>query len=258
MLAPLEDRDSPRCCWHRPGCLASVAVLLSAGCFDWSSLKSPPTDPGAAGASGATAPVDPFAAAEAETDSAGRPYLAVARPFITAIAERRYEEAFEKLAPSARAQLSRNQFVSPEDDRQRARYNAEPIPNPTAAQFAELMQQTEAAYGVPAQLGDVYVETDPEILSRRDAFGAALELGAMPDSIPVESRMAAVQAWVHCALSDEEVRQLADHEGISEEEVRRNLADYEGPYFKIRTVIVEEGAGPVVGYFEMAPPSIWD
>jgi len=251
----------------------AVCVLPLAGCFDWSSLKSQPggegVDAGAAGDAGTSSEVamegniDPFVAAATELESdAQKPFLMAAKPFIQAMVSRDYPAAFGHLAPTARQKFSRNQFIPAEDEAESARNDAASIVNPTAEQFVQLMQEVESTYGLPAQLDPPMVETDPEVLSRRDPVLAAYEIGAMPDSIPVDQRKAAVQAWVYCRMSDEQVKQAALEEGIDEAEYRVNMTEAEeggeGPYFKIKTVVIDEGAGPVIGYFEIAPPSILD
>lgn len=242
-------------------CAAVCAVL--AGCLDWSALKeraSASADSEAANAAATDDETsrrsDPFA--DTDIKPSQKPYSEAARPFIEAIVDREYAAAFEHLAPSAREELSRNQFALAENEREFAQNKADPVVNPTAEQFAELMQKTEARFGPPQVIDYITVETGADVLTRSDRVMAAFELGNMPDTIPVASRKAAVQAWVYVAFSDEEVRALAKADGITEDEVRNSRHDYEGPYFKIRTVVVDEGNGPVVGYFEIAPPSIWD
>lgn len=253
--------------------IATAGLLAFSGCFDWSSLK--PTAGERAGETKAelatddeseslagdpATPSDAFAASEVEPSD--RPYLDAARPFIEAIATRDYADAFENLGPQARIRLSRNQFVPVEDDQEFAKHEAAAIENPTAAQFVELMQLAESTYGAPARIDPPSVETDPEILSRKDPVLAAFEIGNMPDSIPVAHRKAAVQAWVYCKLTDEQMKAAAQEEGIDESEYRsmmeESLAGGEGPYFKLKTVVIDDGTGPVVGYFELAPPSILD
>jgi hypothetical protein len=158
--------------------------------------------------------------------------------------------------------LSRNQFAPAEDEQEFAKLEAAATENPTAQQFVELMQVAEAQYGQPARMDPPSVETDPEILGRKDPLLAAYELGNMPDSIPVAQRKAAVQAWVYCRMSDHQIKEAAQAEGIDEAEYRKALSESEaggeGPYFKLKTVVIDDGTGPSVGYFELAPPSILD
>jgi hypothetical protein len=211
---------------------------------------------------GPATPAAAFAIAGEGVEPRHRKHLDVAQPFIEAMATRDYAGAFEKLGPLARQKLSRNQFAPAEDEAEFAKVEAAAIENPTAEQFVELMQLAEAKYGAPARMDPPMVETDPEILSRKDPVLAAFELGNMPDSIPVAHRKAAVQAWVYCKLSDEQLKAAAQQEGIDEAEYRsmmdEAIAGGEGPYFKLKTVVIDDGSGPVVGYFELAPPSILD
>ena len=239
-----------------------LICAATAGCLDWSALTNRATDSAesAAGVSPADAETDrnadPFA--DADITPQQRPFAEAARPFIEAVVNREYAIAFDHLVPSAHEKLSRNQFALAENESEYAQNESDPVLNPTVEQFVELMQATEARFGPPEVIDYVTAETGSDVLSRSDPLMAAFELGNMPDTIPLASRRAAVQAWVDVAFSDEEVRALATADGISEQEVRNSRDDYEGPYFKIRTVVVDEGAGPVVGYFEIAPPSIWD
>jgi hypothetical protein len=263
-----------------------ASLLTLAGCFDWSSLSKPKTDPATSGAAVSDAEsvsiegvemqevdigdaesdverpanVDPFS--EVELEAGQEPFLNAARPFLQAMAKRDYAAAFRHLSPKAKQKFSRNQFIPVEDEQEYARNDAAPIVNPTVEQFVQLMQEVEGVYGLPIRLDPPMVETDPEILERRDAVLAAFELGAMPDSIPVEQRKAAVQAWVYCRMTDDQIKAAAAEAEIDEAEYRQLVAEAEaggeGPYFKLKTVVIDEGAGPVIGYFEIAQRSILD
>jgi hypothetical protein len=252
--------------------ISAAGLLALTGCFDWSSLKPTAGDKAAEtetelaaddeleALAGPATPADAFALAEVEPRQ--QKYLDAARPFIEAIATRDYAAAFDKLGPQARQKLSRNQFAPVEDEQEFAKHEAAAIENPTAQQFVELIQIAEAQYGAPARMDPPSIETDPDVLSRKDLVGAAYELGNMPDTIPVAHRKAAVQAWVYCKLTDEQIKAAAQEEGIDEAEYRRmmeeSLAGGEGPYFKLKTVVVDDGTGPVVGYFELAPRGLLD
>jgi hypothetical protein len=251
----------------RSAVMAMATALFLAGCFDYSSLRSganpaDPTDAEDAMDADPAENVDPFVAAAAELEPGEQPFLDAAQPFMQAIANRNYAKAFGHLSPTAKQRFSRNQFDPADDEQQYAKNDAEPIVNPTAEQFVQLMQEVEEQYGMPAHLEPPTVETDPEILERRDPLLAAFEIGAMPDSIPVAHRKAAVQGWIYCKMTDAQIKQAAEQEGIDEAEYRQLLAESEsggeGPYFKLKTVVIDEGAGPVVGYFEFAPPSMLD
>lgn len=256
--------------------LAAAALAMAtgiSGCFDWSSLSKPQADPAAVAADTAGAEVaagedvtrqplntDPFATVELEAGQ--KPFLDAARPFILAMSQRDYAAAFTHLSPTAKHRFSRNQFIPTADEQQYAKHEAEPILNPTAEQFVQLMQEVEGLYGTPARLDPPTVDTDPDTLSRQDPVSAAYMIGAMPDTIPVEQRKAAVVTWIYCQPTDEQIKQRALDDGVDEAEYRQELADAlaggEGPYFKLKTLVIDAGAGPVVGYLEIAPPGLLD
>jgi len=253
--------------------VAAAALLALAGCFDWSTLKPSASEkPAEADAelddedmeslAGPATPAAAFAIAGEGVEPRHRKFLDAAQPFIEAVGTRDYAAAFEKLGPLARKKLSRNQFAPAEDEAEFAKVEAAAIENPTAGQFVELMQVAESRYGAPARMDPPMVETNPEILSRQDPVLAAFELGNMPDSIPVAHRKAAVQAWVYCKPTDAQLKAAAQEEGIDEAEYRRMMDEAiacgEGPYFKLKTVVIDDGTGPVVGYFELAPRSLLD
>jgi hypothetical protein len=84
----------------------------------------------------------------------------------------------------------------------------------------------------------------------------------MPDTIPVAHRKAAILTWIYCKLTDEQIKTAAQDEGMDEAAYRRMLdeafAGGEGPAFKLKTVVIDDGTGPSVGYFEIAPRGLLD
>jgi hypothetical protein len=134
--------------------------------------------------------------------------------------------------------------------------------NVTAEQFAYLMQYVEAAHGTPRAPKLLHVfSTDPNVLNRRskEQFGAMdsmFAIGALPDSIPADIRRASLRGQIHTELSPEELEKVANEQGISAEELKKD----EGfdRYFNLKLVLVEEEGELKVGYFEFLPPSMMD
>jgi hypothetical protein len=103
--------------------------------------------------------------------------------------------------------------------------------------------------------------TDPDVLNRRskEQFGAVdsmFAIGAMPDSIPAEVRRASLRGQIHTELSPEQLERVAQTQGISVEELKKEEAF--GPYLNLKVVLVEEDGELKVGYFEFLPPSMMD
>ena len=137
-----------------------------------------------------------------------------------------------------------------------------PFINVTAEQFAYLMQHVEAAHGTPRapKMLDVF-STDADVLNRRskEQFGAMdsmFAIGAMPDSISADIRRASLRGQIHTDLSPEELEKVANEQGVSVEELKKN-EDFD-PYFNLKIVLVEEDGQLKVGYFEFLPPSMMD
>jgi len=182
-----------------------------------------------------------------------RKYLMAAKPFFVAVANRKYAEAYALVSSHAKARMSFNQFTPAEEQATFQQYESQPYVNVTAAQFAYLMQYVEAA---------LYVfSTNPDVLNRRskEQFGAMdsmFAIGAMPDWIPAKIRRASLRGQIHTELSPEELQNVAQREGISVEQLKKD-PDFD-PYFNLKVVLVEEGGQLKVGYFEFLPPSIMD
>lgn len=245
-----------------------AACLWLSGCFGWSPATPPAGDAGAGSPSAGdgnevstpAAAVDLFSAEATETTAEQQPWVDAARPFIETMVRGDYPAALALLPPAARARMSRNQFVPEEDEQQSAKYEAEAITDPTAEQFAEFMTLVENRCGAPTTLEFVTVETDPEILSRREPL-SSLFLGNMPETVPVEHRKAAIEGRVVCTLSDVALDAMIERGEISAEDkelIKENQQEGEGPYFKVRTVVIDAGSGPEIGYFEIGHRSIWD
>jgi len=203
---------------------------------------------------------DNFLDKDAKPDE--RKYLLAAKPFFVAIANRRYADAYALLSRYAKARMSFNQFTPAEDDAIYQQYEQTSYDNVTAEQFAYLMQYVEAARGTPRAPKMLHVySTDADVLNRRskEQFGAVdsmFAVGAIPDWIPADIRKASLRGQIHTELSPQELQNVAQREGISVEELRKN--DDFDPYFNVKLVLVEEGGELSVGYFEFLPPSIWD
>ena len=191
-----------------------------------------------------------------------RKYLLAAKPFFIAIANRKYADAYAPLSSHARARMSFNQFTPAEEQATFQQYESQPYMNVTAGQFAYLMQYVEAARGAPRAPKMLSVfSTDPDVLNRRskEQFGAMdsmFAIGAMPDWIPANIRRASLRGQIHTELSQQELQKVAQQQGISVEELKKD-EDFD-PYFNLKVVLVEEGDQLKVGYFEFLPPSMLD
>jgi hypothetical protein len=203
---------------------------------------------------------DDFLDKDAKTDE--RKYLLAAKPFFIAVASRKYADAYALLSSYARAQMSFNQFTPAAEQATFQQYESNPYMNVTAEQFAYLMQYVEAALGAPRAPKMLSVfSTDPDVLNRRskEQFGAMdsmFAIGAMPDWIPADIRRASLRGQIHTELSPQELEKVAQEQGISVEELKKE-GDFD-PYLNLKVVLVEEGGQLMVGYFEFLPPSIMD
>jgi len=189
-----------------------------------------------------------------------RKYLLVAKPFFIAVANRNYAAAYALLSSHARARMSLNQFTPAQQDADFQRSESYPMTNVTAEQFAYLMQYVEAAHGAPRapKMLNVF-STDPDVLNRRsrEQFGAMdsmFAIGAMPDWIPADIRRASLRGQIHTELSPQELANVAQRQGITVEELKKDQ-DFD-PYFNLKIVLVEEAGQLKVGYFEFLLPSM--
>jgi hypothetical protein len=203
---------------------------------------------------------DDFLDKEAKPDE--RKYLLAAKPFVVAVAGRRYADAYALLSRYAIARMSLEQFKPSEQDSDAQQNQAYVFDNVTAEQFAYLMQYVEAAHGAPRAPKMLHVfSTDPDVLNRRskEQFGAMdsmFAIGAMPEWIPGDIRRASLRGQISSELSAQELQNVAQREGISVEDLKKS-EDFD-PYFNLKLILVEEGGQLSVGYFEFLPPSIWD
>jgi hypothetical protein len=203
---------------------------------------------------------DDFLDKDAKPDE--RKYLLAAKPFFIAIANRKYADAYALLSSYARARISFNQFTPSEDQATFQQYESNPYANVTEAQFAYLMQYVEAARGAPRAPKMLSVfSTDADVLNRRskEQFGAMdsmFAIGAMPDWIPADIRRASLRGQIHTELSPQELQRVAQTQGISGEELKKD--ENFDPYLILKVVLVEEDGQLRVGYFEFLPPSIMD
>ena len=203
---------------------------------------------------------DDFLDKDAKPDE--RKYLLAAKPFFIAIANRKYADAYVLLSSHARTRMSFNQFTPAEEQATFQQYESQPYMNVTAGQFAYLMQYVEAARGAPRAPKMLSVfSTDPDVLNRRskEQFGAMdsmFAIGAMPDWIPADIRRASLRGQIHTELSPQELQKVAQQEGISVEQLKKE-EDFD-PYLNLKVVLVEEGGQLKVGYFEFLPPSMLD
>ncbi|MCE9582823.1 MAG: hypothetical protein K8T20_10045 [Planctomycetes bacterium] len=205
---------------------------------------------------------DAAAAEEEKATPEERRFLAAARPFVAAIAQRKYDDAYALLSSHAKSQMSLNQFAPEDDEAKFAEREKNPVLNVTADKFRELMAKEEEAHGSPRSVRVLSVfSTNADILNRRgkeklDALDSMFAIGNMPESVPAEIRRASLRGKILTQLSAQELEKAARQEGISVEELQKS-ADFE-PYCTLKVVLVEEGGELRVGYFEFLPPGLMD
>src|SRR5262249_17750563 len=203
---------------------------------------------------------DDFLDKDARPDE--RKYLMAAKPFVIAVANRKYADAYALLSRYAIARMALEQFKPSEQESDAQQNQASVSDNVTPEQFAYLMKYVEAAHGAPRAPKMLHVfSTDPAVLNRqsKEQFGAVdsmFAIGAMPDWIPAEIRRTSLRGQIHTELSPQELQNVEQREGISVEELKKS--DDFDPYFNLKVVLVEEGGQLRIGYFEFLPPSIWD
>lgn len=203
---------------------------------------------------------DDFLDKDAKPDE--RKYLLAAKLFFIAIANRKYANAYALLSSHAKAQMSFNQFSPAEEQATFQQVESNPYMNVTADQFAYLMRYVEAARGAPRAPKMLSVfSTDPDVLNRRskEQFGAMdsmFAIGAMPAWISANIRRASLRGQIHTELSPQELEKVAQQQGISAEELKKE-EDFD-PYLNLKVVLVEEGGQLKIGYFEFLPPSMLD
>ena len=205
---------------------------------------------------------DAFPGIGADTKPEVRKNLMAAKPFVSALAGRKYGEAYSMLSSHAKARMSLNQFVPGQDDAAIAGNEKNPMRAVTAEQFGDLMKKVEAVHGVPRKPKDLSVfSTDPDVLNRRSKaeFGAMdsmFAIGAMPDSIPADIRRASLRGQISTELSAPELEKVAKVRETTVEALKKD-PDFD-PYLNFKIVLVEEDGQLKVGYFEFLPPSMLD
>ena len=100
---------------------------------------------------------DDFLDKDAKPDE--RKYLLAAKPFFTAVASRKYADAYALLSSHARARMSLEQFTPAQQDSNSQQSQSYAFDNVTAEQFAYLMQYVEAAHGAPRAHGKLGTST---------------------------------------------------------------------------------------------------
>src|SRR5205823_12044869 len=138
--------------------------------------------------------------------------------------------------------MSLDQFKPAQQDSDIQQTESYAFDNVTAEQFAYLMQYVEAAHGAPRapKMLNVF-STNPDVLNRRskEQFGAMdsmFAIGAMPDWIPADIRRASLRGQIHTKLSPQELQNVAQREGISVEQLKKD-PDFD-PYFNLKVVLV--------------------
>ena len=93
-----------------------------------------------------------------------RKYLLATKPFVIAVANRKYADAYALLSRYALARMSLEQFKPSENESEAQQNQAYVFDNVTPEQFAYLMQYVEAAHGAPRAPKMLHVfSTDPDV-----------------------------------------------------------------------------------------------
>ncbi len=172
--------------------------------------------------------------------------LLAAKPFFVAITGRKYDDAFDQLSEWARKEfmpgqigIIGNESMDLED----------PI-ELTREKFVQLMRLFEQRSAIPDSVDEMYVETmDEEILAGGgDAFDRMMSIGSMPDSTPANIRTSAVRGHIGGRLTETDLAELRkEYPDATGDEFHDNYR----PWLILKCVMVEEGAGLKVGYFEL-------
>ncbi len=261
----LDDHKMPasvagRSLWSLFAATLSAVCLLSAGCIDFGAIKKA-AEQSAREAAGEDDEVDDdFLSMDEDTTPEERTYLEQGKGFVVALAAGDYKHAYEQLSSHARTRMTLEQFVPAERDEENPdqKQESQAFENVTPEQFAELMKKAEDHFGKPASVSTLYVaSSDPdELQGKSDRFSVMLAIGAMPSSVPLDIRKAALRGEIGVKLKPDELKKLADLQGTTVEELEEN-EDFE-PYFNVKYVLVEEQGQLKVGYFEFIPASILD
>jgi hypothetical protein len=196
-----------------------------------------------------------------ESDSLSAEQRAIqsaAKPFLDALASGDPAAAYAQLSSHARARMSPSQFFPPKDEAEHAANERKAVTNASERDFQVFVARVANEYGVPSKLISANeIATDPKILGGGgDAMDTAFTIGLMPASIPAEIRKGAVRAQLGVTLPASQLKEIADQQGMTVEELQKT-EDF-APYCNVKVVMVEEGGTLKVGYFEFTPPSMWD
>jgi hypothetical protein len=191
-----------------------------------------------------------------------KPYFDAAKPFVDAIAARDYMKAYGCLSSHARARMSLNQFIAPDDDAGYARNEAAAVRDVTPEKFTQLLGPCEKQLGKPSKLLELHVfSTEAAALSGRGAnteekLEAMFAIGMMPASIPTGIRKASLRSKLKVELSPEQLAQAAKDRETTPDKLKSD-PEFE-PYLNLKLVLVEEAGALKVGYFEFMPPGLMD
>jgi hypothetical protein len=233
-------------------------IALLSGC---SKKESSETISSEAAANDSASTKKDFVYVDESTTPEEKHFLEAGKPFVVALANRQYPQAYEMLSSHAKARMSLNQFDVSEDEAQlKANYD-NPLQNVTADQFAEQIKRVEGRFGPPHEVERLSVQSvDPKTLAGQatepmDKLDIMFAIGMMPESIPADIRRASLRAQIKTEWKPEDLQRAAKDMGTTEEEARKNL---DAPYFNLKFVLVEESGQLKVGYFEFMPPSMLD
>ena len=183
---------------------------------------------------------------------------AAARPFLNALASGDYPAAYTQLSSHAKARMSESQFLPPKDEAEHTANEKKAVTNATVQDFQIFVAKAANQYGAPSKIiSTEQVETDSKILAGKgDAMDTAFTIGFMPASIPAQIRKGAVRAQLGVTLLPSQLKEIADQQGMSVEELEKS-EDF-APYCNLKVVMVDEDGSLKVGYFEFSSPSMWD
>ncbi len=189
----------------------------------------------------------------------GKQFLEAARPFFESLVNENYGQAYDRMSHWASENVDPRQFALDSSTNE----IPEKIEKLTRSEFVERMNRVQELYGPFRRVADIYVETtDADILSGKanDSFertSILFAIGAMPESVPAEIRVASIRGELTCVLKPEQTANHLASVGVHSVEQLRDPDDY--PNLKLKIVLVKEFDGTLkVGYFEIVPPSILD
>lgn len=219
--------------------LVAVASLILFGCDSKTSSNE------------ASSEEEPMSAEEKQA-------MQAATPFLQAIAGGDHAAAYAQLSSHAKARMSQNQFLPPDDEAAAKANDAKAVTNPSLQDFQRFLALAANELGSPTKIiSSSVMSTDPEELSGKgNALEAAFTVGLMPDSIPTNIRKASVRSQVGVVLTPGQLKDIATQQGLSVEELEKDTEF--APYCNLKVVLVDEGGQLKVGYFEFTPPSMWD